>query len=110
MSVPYQATKFGAWLEKRGFTELDWSEFHPQRPLVGFPAQPERMVEEMQLLARLITEDLRIKLANNDEIDSTSELLPAVTCSFTAGDETGWIVVEHIDDRTMRDAIMRLAS
>jgi hypothetical protein len=106
----YYVAKFDAWLEKKGFTKREWAEVTEHACTLVIAVEPERMLEEMRLLARMIEDELLIKLASSQRDAESDELLPTVYCCFQAGDDGAIIFVHNISDRTMRDAIMRLAS
>jgi hypothetical protein len=111
VKVPYQVTKFHAWLTKQGF-RVEW--FEPAETsgiaIGAILVQPERAIQDTALLARLIREDLRIELQGSDAVDGSPDSTACVYVSWTAGDAEAWISIENIDDAVMRDAIMRLAS
>lgn len=104
--------RFDAWLRSHDF-EVSWDGAHEGYVAGEIRVSPEHAVVETNRLARLVRDELLIELATTDEVDEVAQgrpFPPHVYVSWQPGDEHAVITVVSIDDKAMRDALMRLAS
>jgi hypothetical protein len=117
MKLPANLTKIDAWLTAQGF-EPKWAidkddDFSEPVVIAEMHVPPAEAMARTTALYEALQRDHFIRTASSAEFDCGVEdgkLLPSLHFAYTPGDDFAQIILMCVDDKTLRNAIMRLAS